>query len=124
VLGAFGAAALLLAALGIYGVLAHAVAERTLEIGIRMALGASAAGVVGGVLGRTLLLAGLGVAAGLVLSLLGTRFLGSLLYGVSATDPPTFVAIALVLLAVAAAAGAVPAARAAHTRALVALRAD
>ena len=124
VLGAFGVAALLLAALGIYGVLAHAVAERTLEIGIRMALGASAGGVVGGVLGRTLQLAGLGVAAGVVLSLLGTRFLGSLLYGVSATDPPTFVAMAVVLLAVAAAAGAVPAARAAHTRALVALRGD
>jgi putative ABC transport system permease protein len=124
VLAAFGAAALLLAALGIYGVVAHSVAERTAEIGIRMALGASAAGVFGSVLGRTLLLAGLGVAAGVVLSLLGTRLLMSLLYGVSATDPSTFVAIALGLLTVAAAAGAVPAARAAHTRAWVALRGD
>jgi ABC-type antimicrobial peptide transport system permease subunit len=89
-----------------------------------MALGASAAGVFGSVLGRTLLLAGLGVAAGVVLSLLGTRLLESLLYGVSATDPSTIAAIALGLLAVAAAAGAVPAARAAHTRAWIALRGD
>lgn len=124
VLAAFGAAALLLAALGIYGVVAHSVAQRTAEIGIRMALGASAAGVFGSVLRRTLLLAGLGVAAGVLLSLLGTRLLESLLYGVSATDPSTFAAIALGLLAVAAAAGAVPAARAAHTRAWVALRGD
>jgi ABC-type antimicrobial peptide transport system permease subunit len=124
VLGAFGAAALLLATLGIYGVLAHSVAERTPEIGIRMALGASAAGVVSSVLGRMLLLTVVGVTAGVGLSLMATRLLMSQLYGVSATDPMTLVMMAVLLLAVAAAAGAVPATRAVHTQALIALRRD
>jgi predicted permease len=123
VLGVFGAAALLLAVLGVYGVLSYSVAERTREMGIRMALGASGPAVVRSVLGRTLALAGLGVVAGALLSLLVTRSLASLLFGVSPTDPATFVGMALVLLAAAALAGAVPAVRAARQGAAV-LRAD
>lgn len=124
VLTAFGAVALLLAAIGIYGVLAYSVAERTTEIGIRMALGASAADIVRGVLGRTLLLAGAGSLAGAALSLPSARLVGSLLYGVSATDPATFVAGGLVLLAVAAAAGAIPATRAVRIEVIGALKGE
>jgi len=120
VLGAFAGAAVLLAGLGIYGVLAHAVAERRREIGIRMALGASAQRVMRGVLGRTLLLAGIGVAAGTVLSLWATRLLGSLLFGVGAADPATFAGMVVLLLLVATCAALAPARRAARsgTRAL------
>lgn len=124
VLGAFGAAALLLAGLGIYGVLAQSVSERRAEIGIRMALGASAPSVVRSVMGRTLTLAIVGIAVGAVLSLGSARLLGSLLYGVSATDPATFLGMALTLLLVAAAAGGLPAARAARTRGVRVLRAE
>jgi predicted permease len=124
ILTAFGMAALLLAGLGIYGVLAHSVAERTPEIGIRMALGASAGGVVWSVLGRTLVLTSVGIAVGAVVSFGGRGLVGSLLYGVSATDPATFVGMGLVLLAVAGAAGAIPALRAARTTGVRALRAE
>jgi predicted permease len=124
ILAAYGAAALLLAGLGIYGVLGHSVAERTPEIGIRMALGASAGAVVGSVLGRTLGLTVLGIVAGAVTSLAGARLLESFLYGVSATDPVTFGGMAVVLLVVAAAAGALPAARAARLNGVRALRAE
>jgi ABC-type antimicrobial peptide transport system permease subunit len=124
ILTAYGLAALLLAGLGIYGVLAQSVAERTPEIGIRMALGASAAEVVRSVLGRTMGLSLVGIGVGVALSVWATRLVGSLLYGVSATDPATFVGMALVILLVAAAAGALPAARAARTRGLRALRAE
>jgi predicted permease len=111
-LTAFGAVALLLAALGIYGVLSFTVAERVPEIGIRMALGESAQQVLRRVVGRTLALAGSGIGIGVVLSLVGTRSIGSLLYGVAPTDPLTFLAMAAVLLAIAALAGFLPARRA------------
>lgn len=124
ILTAYGAAALLLAALGIYGVLAQSVAERAPEIAIRRALGASAPGVVGGILGHTLVLAGTGIAVGAVTSLGVTRLVASMLYGVGATDPVTFIVMALVLLCVAVAAAMLPALRAAHTRALEALRSE
>ncbi len=124
ILGAFGAAALLLAGLGIYGVLAHSVAERTNEIGIRMAFGASPAEVVRRVIGRTLVLAGVGVIVGAGLSLAGARLIGSLLFGVSATDPVAFTGMALLLLGVAALAGAVPALRVARLNGVRALQAD
>jgi ABC-type antimicrobial peptide transport system permease subunit len=124
VIGAYSLTALLLAALGIYGVLAHSVAERKPEIGIRMALGASAPMVVRNVMGRTLLLAGMGVAVGAVLSWWSARLIQSLLFGVGAADPITFVGMAVVLLAVAAAAGLLPAARAARTRGARALQAE
>ncbi|MGD8277378.1 MAG: ABC transporter permease [Gemmatimonadota bacterium] len=124
ILTAYGAAALLLAALGIYGVLAQSVAERKPEIAIRMALGASASGVVRGILGHTLVLAGIGIGTGALVSLGGARLVASLLYGVGATDPVTFIGMATVLLLVAAAAATLPALRAAHTRGLQALRAE
>lgn len=124
ILTAYGLAALLLAGLGIYGVLAQSVAERTPEIGIRMALGASAPEVVRGILARTLVLAVGGIVIGAGLSAWAGGLMGSLLYGVSATDPVTFVAMALILLAVAGLAGTLPARRAARTRGLQALRAE
>lgn len=116
ILGAYAAVALLLAALGIYGVLAHSVAERRAEIGVRRALGASAPDLVWGIMRRTLLLAGAGVVAGAAISLAGLSLVRSFLYGVSATDPLTFASIASILLLVAAVAAAVPAARAARMR--------
>ena len=113
-LAAFGAVALILAALGIYGVLSYTVAERTPEIGIRMALGESGPHVLRRVVGRTLALAGSGIAIGVALSLVGTRSIRSLLYGVAPTDPVTFAAMMVVLLAIAAFAGFLPARRAAR----------
>lgn len=123
-LTAYGVAALLLAGLGIYGVLAQTVAERTPEIGIRIALGASATKVAWSVMGRTFLLAALGIGAGAVLSVWSGRLVASFLFGVGATDPFTFGSMALILLAVAAAAGILPAARAARTRGVRALQAE
>jgi predicted permease len=124
ILATYGAAALLLAALGVYGVLAQVVAERKCEIGIRMALGASSSGIVAGVMRRTLLLASVGIAVGAALSLLSARLLESLLFQVSAHDPATFGGTALVLLVVAALAGAIPAMRAGRVRGVAALRGD
>jgi ABC-type antimicrobial peptide transport system permease subunit len=100
------------------------VAERAPEIGIRMALGASAPRVVGGILGRTVVLAVAGIVLGSAVSLGVSDLLASLLFGVESTDPLTFAGIWLVLLAVATAAGAVPAARAARMRGLRALRTE
>ena len=124
ILATYGAVALVLAGLGIYGVLSQSVAERKPEIGIRIALGASASNVVWGVMGRTLLLTGAGILAGAVLSVWATRLIGSLLFGVSASDPLTFIGMALILLAVAASAGFLPSARAARTPGTQTLRAE
>jgi predicted permease len=122
ILGAFAGTALVLAALGLYAVLSYAVGQRVREIGIRMALGASAARVRRGVVRRTLLLAGAGVAVGAAVSLGTSRLLASQLFGVGAADPAAFAGAAALLLAVAALAGYVPARRAAGTEPLVALR--
>jgi putative ABC transport system permease protein len=124
ILTVYGVVALLLAGLGIYGVLAQNVAERTPEIGIRMALGATAGSVMGGVLVRTLALAGGGTVLGAVLAAWSGRLVGSLLYGVRATDPITYAGMALVLMVVAGVAGLLPARRAARTGGVRALRAD
>ncbi|HSJ13224.1 MAG TPA: ABC transporter permease [Longimicrobiales bacterium] len=121
-LGAFAAVAVLLAALGIYGVIAYAVTLRAHEIGIRMALGALRASVVRMVIGQALRLAGLGIAAGLLGALWASRALTGLLHGVSTTDPITFVLVPTVLVAVAALAAAVPAVRAARVDPMVAFR--
>jgi len=121
-LGAFAATALLLAAIGIYGVLSYSVTERTAEIGIRMTLGESAARVRRRVVGRTMWLAVLGVVIGGVGSVVVSRSLGSLLYGVTPTDPTTLTAMAALLLAVAGLAGFVPAVRASRTDPATALR--
>jgi putative ABC transport system permease protein len=122
VLGLFAAVAVFLAALGLYGVMAHAVARRTHEIGIRMAIGARAADVLAMIVGRGVLLAALGAGIGLLASLALTRVLGSLLYGVSPTDPASFAAVAVFLLAVAALASYIPGRRAARVDPAEALR--
>jgi predicted permease len=110
--GSFGAVALLLAGLGLYGVTAYAVARRRIEIGIRMAIGAAPADVVRMVLSRVLLLVGAGVLVGAGISAWASTFLASLLYGLEPRDPATLVGSALVLAAVAALAGWLPAWRA------------
>jgi predicted permease len=111
-LSAFGGTALLLAALGIYGVLSYSVTERIPEIGIRMALGESGPQLRRRVVGKTMVLAGTGVAIGAALSFVGTRWIGALLYGVEPTDPFTFAGMAIILLATSALAGYIPARRA------------
>ncbi len=121
-LGIFAGVALLLASVGLYGVLAFSVAQRTREIGIRMALGAQTRDVLRLVLRQGLTLSLLGIAAGVGVSLAGTRVLAGLLYGVAPTDPATFASVALVLVAVAFVACLVPARRAMRVNPIVALR--
>jgi hypothetical protein len=111
-LAIFAALALLLALIGAYGVLAFAVAERTHEIGVRIALGAARVDVFRTVLARALRLALAGVAVGLAASAALTRWMASLLYGVKATDPWTYAAVSLLLTAVASLAALIPARRA------------
>jgi hypothetical protein len=124
VLGGFGFAALVLAALGIYGVLSQSVAERAREIGIRMSLGETASSVRRSVVGRTLLLAGAGIGIGVLIAQAGSRLVASMLFGVRAADPVTLGSMALILIAVAALSGFVPALRASRTDALTVLRAE
>jgi predicted permease len=119
---AFAAVALALAAIGVYGVMAYSVRERTQEIGVRRALGATTASVFGLVIGQGLKLVAIGVGAGLVAAALLTRLLERLLFGVEPLDPWTFTATALVLLAVAALASFVPARRGAQVAPIDALR--
>jgi putative ABC transport system permease protein len=123
-LAALSVVAVLLALVGIYGVIACSVAERTQEMGIRMALGAERAGILRMVLGQGLGLAATGIAIGLAASFVLTRLLRSLLYHVSPTDPVTFVAGTLLFLAVALAASFVPAKRATTVDPAVALRCE
>ena len=121
-LGSLGAVGLLLAMIGLYGVVAYAVASRTPEIGIRMALGASSHRVLWSVLGQGLRLVGLGVAVGTVLSLLMTRVIADLVAGVSPTDPITFIGTAIVLALTGLVASYFPARRATRIDPLMALR--
>jgi putative ABC transport system permease protein len=121
-IGTFAGLALLLAAVGIYGVTSYTVNQRTREIGIRVALGAQPADVRGLILGRTMRLAVCGVALGLAGALALTRYLSSLLYQVRAFDPATFVVVSLVLAGAALAACYVPARRAMRVDPMVALR--
>jgi len=124
VLGVFAAVALVLAAVGVYGVIAALVRQRTQEIGIRLALGAQPGEVRSMVMRRGLALAGAGVAAGLAASLAATRVLGAELYGVHPADPVTMMAAALALLAAAALACGGPALAASRVDPLTALRAE
>jgi predicted permease len=123
-LGVLGTLALLLAALGLFSVMAYSVSQRTQEIGIRMALGAQTSDVFRPVLGQALKLALVGVGIGLALSFALTRVVASQLLGVSATDPLTFVGVSCLLCAVALAASYVPARRATKVDPLIALRAE
>jgi ABC-type antimicrobial peptide transport system permease subunit len=112
--GFFGVLALLLAGIGLYGVTSYAVSRRRTEIGIRMALGADAAGVVRLILKRVALLVAVGIAGGIGVSLWAARFVSTLLYQLEPRDPVTLAGAALVLAAIGALAGWLPARRAAR----------
>jgi predicted permease len=123
-LGVFATLALLLAALGLYGVMAQGVQQRTREIGVRMALGADRSDIFRLIVGRASLIALTGIAVGLVLAVPSMRLLGTLLYDVSPGDPMVFAGLAFVLLIVAMIAGLVPARRATRVDPLTTLRAE
>jgi predicted permease len=123
-LSGFAGFALILASLGIYAVISYSVGQRTPEIGIRMALGASPGEVQTGVLKQTLTLAAVGLLLGALASILMTQALRGMLFGVTPTDPTTFAAMLIVLVSVATAAGYLPARRASRIDPMVALRAE
>lgn len=123
-LGTFAGIALVLAALGLYGVLSYAVARRTREIGIRRSLGAQGRHILGLVLGRGLLLVLMGLGIGVAAAVGATRALADLLFGVTATDPVTYSLAALLLLIVGTLAAWVPASRARTVEPMATLRSE
>ncbi len=123
-LAGYAVFALILASLGIYALISYSVNQRTQEIGIRMALGASARDVQAGIIGQTLRLAIIGLVIGAGASWLLARAVSGLLFGVTAGEPQTFLAMAAVLTIVALAAGYLPARRASRIEPMVALRAE
>jgi predicted permease len=120
--GTFAGLGLLLASLGIYGVISYSVTRRTQEIGIRMALGASPGNVQMGVIKKTLQMAALGISVGAVLSIAAAQLIATLLFGTTPTDPPTFGVMLVLLTVVALLAGYLPARRASRINPMVALR--
>jgi ABC-type antimicrobial peptide transport system permease subunit len=124
VLGAFAAVALILAAIGIYGVVSYSVARRTREMGIRMALGARPAGVRRLVVTSALRTVAVGLAIGTIAAVGASRVMASLLYGVGATDPMTFGLVILLLLGVGWLASAIPARRSARIDPMLTMRAE
>jgi predicted permease len=123
-LGSFAGVALLLAALGIYGVISYAVSQRTRELGIRIALGASRSGVTRLVVSQAIVLTAIGVALGWVGAYALTRFISTMLFGIGRVDATTFVGVAAVLVAVALVASLMPARRAGRVDPLIAMRAE
>jgi predicted permease len=123
-LSIFGLLALSLASLGLYGVMAYSVSQRTRELGIRISVGAKRRDVLKLILGQTFILAAIGIAGGLVTAIGVTRFASNLLYGISPADPATFALVAFLLLFVSLVAGYFPARRAAKIDPMVALRSD
>jgi putative ABC transport system permease protein len=121
-LGAFAAFALLLAAVGVYGVMSYLVSQSTHDIGVRVALGAQPGNIIGLVVRQGMELAAIGIVAGLAGAAVLTRVMAGLLFGVSATDAATFCAVAAILAAVAFAATVIPAGRATRVDPMVALR--
>ena len=121
-IGAFAVLALIVASVGIYGVLSYAVSYLTREIGIRMALGAQRGSVLGMILRQGMLLAGIGCVVGIGLAYAWGGVMSSMLFGVEATDPATFVSVPVVLVAVALVASLIPARRATRVDPIVALR--
>ena len=122
--GAFAVLALLLGAVGIFGVVSFATARRTRELGVRMALGAKGRDVKRLVIGETLRTVAVGITLGITGAAAGVRVLRGLVYGVSAADPLTFIAVPMVVTAVAVLAAAIPARRASRVDPITALRAD
>jgi putative ABC transport system permease protein len=121
-LGAFAAFALLLATVGVYGVMSYLVSQSTHDMGVRIALGAQPGNIVGLVVGHGMRLAAIGIGAGLIGAMALTRVMASLLFGVTATDAVTFAAVTLILGTAAFAATVIPALRASSVDPMVALR--
>jgi predicted permease len=124
ILSSFGALALVLACVGVYGVIAYAVTQRRAEIGIRIALGAQRGSVVQSVLRRGIVAVVIGLVVGLAAAVAGSRIVAGLLYGIAPTDGPTYAIVTVVLLGAALAAGWLPARRAARVDPLIAMRGD
>jgi predicted permease len=120
--GIFAGLGLILASLGIYGVISYSITQRTQEIGIRMALGATQGAVQLGIIGQTLRMAAVGIVVGAIASLAASSLISSLLFGTAPTDPATFATIFILLAAVALAAGYIPARRASRIDPMIALR--
>jgi ABC-type antimicrobial peptide transport system permease subunit len=119
---AFGVLAIILASVGLYGIMAFTVARRTRDIGIRMALGANRSNIVRQVLGETLILMLIGIAVGVPIALAGTRLIKSMLFGLGVADPLAIAAACVILAVIAGLAGYIPARRASRVDPMVALR--